>query len=153
MAPPAKQRGVALLLLALVFIVGFAAVLYQRRGAWADATTAGRNMNARVLEQAKAALLGYVVKEVLDLSNDFPGRFPCPESPGVAGTSSEGIAVGSCSPTFPTAKTIGRLPWRTLGLDKLFDASAEPLWYAVSQNWVFDNSSPPVITINDGTSG
>jgi hypothetical protein len=150
MASPAKQRGVALLLLALVFIVGFAAVLYERRGAWADATTASRNVNARVLEQAKAALLGYVVKEVLDINNDFPGRFPCPEAPGAAGTSSEGIAVGSCAPTFPVAKTIGRLPWRTLGVDKLFDASAEPLWYAVSKDWVRGSGFP---TINDGTLG
>ncbi|HEX6528749.1 MAG TPA: hypothetical protein VF004_02950, partial [Burkholderiales bacterium] len=30
----------------------------------------------------------------------------------------------------------GRLPWRTLGIDKLVDAGNEPLWYAVSPSWV-----------------
>src|SRR3954451_140214 len=138
----AKQRGVTLLIFALVLILGFAAVLYSRLGRWTNATTTTRNVNAQVLQQAKAALIGYVVKEVLDLGNDFPGRFPCPESPGNAGTASEGIAAGTCSPTFPANKTVGRLPWRTLGLDKLLDASSEPLWYAVSANWAFDASPP-----------
>src|SRR3954469_16131815 len=148
----AKQRGVTLLIFALVLIVGFAAVLYNRVGKWANATTTTRNVNAQVLQQAKTALVGYVVKEVLDLGNDFPGRFPCPESPGNAGTASEGIAAPTCSPTFPANKTVGRLPWRTLGLDKLVDAASEPLWYAVSANWAFD-ASPPAAgkMINVGT--
>jgi hypothetical protein len=30
---------------------------------------------------------------------------------------------------------IGRLPWRSLGLPKLLDATGEPLWYAVSNGW------------------
>ena len=148
----ARQRGVTLLIFALVLILGFAAVLYSRLGKWANATTTTRNANAQVLQQAKAALVGYVVKEVLDLGNDFPGRLPCPESPGNAGTASEGIAAGTCSPTFPSNKTVGRLPWRTLGLDKLVDTASEPLWYAVSTNWAFD-ASPPAATkmINVGT--
>jgi hypothetical protein len=153
MTSPATQRGVAMLLFALVLILGFAAALYARLGKWADATTAKRNVNAEVLQQAKAALIGYVAKEVLDLSERIPGRFPCPESPSVAGTTSEGVAAGFCSPTSAN-RTIGRLPWRTLGLDKLVDAATEPLWYAVSQNWVLANTaSPPTLVINVGTAG
>jgi hypothetical protein len=150
MASPTKQRGVAVLLLALVLIVAFGAFLYARLGKWAQATTAGRNVNGQVLAQAKAALIGYVAKEVLDLGEDTPGRFPCPEQPTDAGTSNEGRAGGTCAPTFPTNKNIGRLPWRTLGIDKLVDASGEPLWYAVSPNWVFAGASP---LINVGTPG
>lgn len=151
MALPTRQRGVALLVLALIFIVGFATFLYARLGKWRDATTASRKVNSEVLAQAKAALIGYVVKEVLDLGEDSPGRFPCPESPTDAGTVNEGRAGGSCSPSFATNKNIGRLPWRTLGIDKLVDASGEPLWYAVSSpNWVYSGSSP---VINAGTSG
>src|SRR5581483_3912176 len=151
MASPTRQRGVALLVLALIFIVGFATFLYARLGKWRDATTASRKVNSEVLAQAKAALIGYVVKEVLDLGEDSPGRFPCPESPTDAGTVNEGRAGGSCSPSFATNKNIGRLPWRTLGIDKLVDASGEPLWYAVSSpNWVYSGSSP---VINAGTSG
>ena len=151
MALPTRQRGVALLVLALIFIVGFATFLYARLGKWRDATTASRKVNSEVLAQAKAALIGYVVKEVLDLGEDTPGRFPCPESPTDAGTVNEGRAGGSCSPSFATNKNVGRLPWRTLGIDKLVDASGEPLWYAVSSpNWVYSGSSP---VINAGTSG
>lgn len=151
MALPTRQRGVALLVLALIFIVGFATFLYARLGKWRDATTASRKVNSEVLAQAKAALIGYVVKEVLDLGEDTPGRFPCPESPTDAGTVNEGRAGGSCSPSFAINKNVGRLPWRTLGIDKLVDASGEPLWYAVSSpNWVYSGSSP---VINAGTSG
>lgn len=150
MALVTKQRGVAVLLVALVLLVGFGAFLYARLGKWAEASTASRNVNGAVLAQAKAALIGYVAKEVLDLTEDAPGRFPCPESPSDAGTTNEGRAAGTCSPTFPTNKTVGRLPWRTLGVDKLVDASAEPLWYAVSQNWVFAGAYP---LINIGTPG
>jgi len=150
MALPGKQHGVALLVLALVLIVGFGAFVYARLGKWREATTTSRNVNAAVLAQAKAALIGYVVKEVLDLTGDVPGQFPCPESPSDAGTTNEGRAGSTCSPTFPTNKNIGRLPWRTLGVDKLVDASAEPLWYAVSPNWVLAGASP---LINIGTPG
>ena len=150
MRRPGRQRGAALLLFAAILILGFAALLYHRLGRWSDATTASRNANAEVLQQAKAALLGYVAKEVLDLAEESPGRFPCPESPSDAGTTNEGRAAAGCAPTFPTNKNIGRLPWRTLGLDKLVDASAEPLWYAVSPNWVRDTTMP---LINVGTPG
>ncbi|HET7364724.1 MAG TPA: hypothetical protein VFJ70_14245 [Burkholderiales bacterium] len=150
MTSRARQSGAALLLFALVFIVGFAALLYARLGSWADASTNKRKLNAQVLQQAKSALIGYVVKEVLDVGEDAPGRFPCPESPTDAGTTNEGRAAGTCAPTFPTNKNVGRLPWRTVGVDKLVDASAEPLWYAVSPNWVFAGASP---LINAGTPG
>ena len=143
-----KQRGVAVLLLALVLMVGFAAFLYARLGKWGDATTTTRKVNGEVLQQAKTALIGYVAKEVLDLDETAPGRFPCPEAPGNAGTTNEGYAAGNCS------GAIGRLPWRTLGIDKLVDAAAEPLWYAVSPNWFTLFGIPPVTpTINAGTSG
>jgi hypothetical protein len=150
MALRTRQRGVALLVLALVFIIGLGTLVYARLGKWREATTATRKLNGEVLAQAKAALIGYVVKEVMDLGEDAPGRFPCPESPTDAGTTNEGRAAGTCSPTFPTNKNIGRLPWRTLGIDKLVDASAEPLWYAISPNWVFAGASP---LINVGTPG
>ncbi len=150
MALVTRQRGVAVLLVALVLLVAFGAFLYARLGKWAQATTASRNVNSAVLAQAKAALIGYVAKEVLDLGEDAPGRFPCPESPTDAGTTNEGRAAGTCAPAFPTNKNVGRLPWRTLGIDKLVDASGEPLWYAVSPNWVFAGASP---LINVGPPG
>ena len=146
-----RQRGGALLLLLVIAVIAFTAAVLAGLGKWGDSTTASRNTNAEVLAQAKRALIGYVAKEVLDISEDVPGRLPCPESAGVAGTSSEGISAANCSPTAASQKSLGRLPWRTLGVDKLVDSAGEPLWYAVSPNWVRTAAGAP--TINAGSAG
>jgi hypothetical protein len=157
--PRRRQRGAALLLLLVIAVIAFTMALLSGFGKWETPTTSRRNVNADVLAQAKAALIGYVAKEALDLTEDVPGRLPCPEALGNAGGASEGIAAGNCGSTAsPTVPAIGRLPWRTLGADKLSDAAAEPLWYAVSPGWVTKtNASPPPSTvppfINAGTTG
>lgn len=134
-----------LALIAVLVMAALAGIVSLVRSELSRPTT-NRVHNAAVLQQAKEALIGYVAREVLDLSNPVPGRLPCPEAAGDAGKpSDEGIASGSCSA--PTS--IGRLPWRTLGIDKLVDASNEPLWYAVSPNW----AGSGVGIINPGTPG
>lgn len=150
-ASPRRQQGVALLILAVILVLGVSAFLVSSlNSATLDEPTRTRNRNAEALQEAKRALIGYIAKEVLDLSENVPGRLPCPESPSDAGTTLEGRAGSPCTPTAPTNKTIGRLPWRTLGIDKLVDASNEPLWYAVSPNWVYSGTYP---VINSGTVG
>jgi hypothetical protein len=147
------QQGAAMLVLAAVLVLGVSAFMVSALNQAPDAATVNRQYNARVLHQAKDALIGYVAKEVLDLSEDIPGRLPCPESPGDAGGDFEGRAANICAPGFAN-KTVGRLPWRTLGIDKLVDAANEPLWYAVSPNWVLDTTAvPPPLRINTGTLG
>jgi hypothetical protein len=111
-----------------------------------------RNRNAVVLAQAKAALLGYVAKEAVKLSENIPGRLPCPEPTATAGTASEGTEAADCAPGEPSKKSVGRLPWVTLGIDKLVDAESEPLWYAISPNWVL-LTAPPQPVINVGSTG
>jgi hypothetical protein len=145
------QSGAALLVLGAILAIGVSAFLVSAlNSATLNESTTIRKRNAAALQEAKSALIGYVAKEVLDLSNNIPGRLPCPESPSDAGTTNEGRAGSTCDPTFPTNKNIGRLPWRTLGLDKLVDASSEPLWYVVSPAWVLGNATP---VINSGTTG
>ncbi|OAI50344.1 hypothetical protein AYO46_02555 [Betaproteobacteria bacterium SCGC AG-212-J23] len=148
-----SQTGVTLLVMTVILGMGILAFMLAALNAGArNESTLVRNRNAEVLAQAKAAVLGYIAKEVLDLSgNDIPGRLPCPESTGTAGTAGEGITAGNCAPTYPSNKSVGRLPWRTLGIDRLVDASAEPLWYAVSPNWVLTAGGSPLINI--GTTG
>ncbi len=146
-----RQSGAALLVLLVIVVIAFTMVVFRGLGKWGDARTASRKVNAAVLAQAKAALIGYVAKEALDITEDTPGRLPCPESIGVAGTTSEGVSASNCSPTAASQRTVGRLPWRTLGLDKLTDAAAEPLWYVVSPNWVNTAGGPPII--NPGVAG
>src|SRR3979490_2697037 len=96
-------------------------------------TASNRNHNALVLSQAKQALIGYVAMNAAQSGENNPGRFPCPDGVALAGPKAEGISAPYVGPpNAPTRATVGRLPWRTLGLDKLVDSSAEPLWYAVS---------------------
>jgi hypothetical protein len=146
-----SQTGAALLVLGAILAIGVSMFLVSAlNSATLNETTTVRKRNAAALQEAKSALIGYVAKEVLDLSNNIPGRLPCPESPSDAGTNNEGRAGSTCSPTFPVNKTVGRLPWRTLGLDKLVDASSEPLWYVVAPGWVLSGATP---VINSGTAG
>ena len=128
---PARQRGIALLVLLGLFSV---AVIYavlsglnQSTGAMAMARA---HKTSAALAQAKEALIAYAVTYSDDASHaiPIPGYLPCPEL--VATASNEGVASGSCG--FALVSQIGRLPWRTLGLDALRDGSGECLWYAVS---------------------
>lgn len=129
-------------------------------------TNLEREHNARVLAEAKRALLGYVATVAADTSELYPGRLPCPEHGWYIGNSDkEGIAgpsVGVPSPGWGSSdcSMVGRLPWRTLGLDKLRDAVGEPLWYVVTlapNGWAYENtdiSHPhPRLSINSNKDG
>src|SRR6185503_8486060 len=107
----AKQRGVAALLVAAIIGIGICAfIVTALNSAVLNETTLVRNRNAEVLQQAKAALIGHVAKQVLNLSENVPGRLPCPESAADAGTNVEGAEAASCDPASATQKTVGRLP-------------------------------------------
>jgi len=148
------QRGAALLVLLVVLVLGASWFLVSRLDAIAGAFTAiDRNRNATVLSQARQTLIGYVAKAAAEGNESNPGRFPCPEAAGNVGNpASEGTAAPNC-----TLPAVGRLPWRTLGIDKLRDSANEPLWYVVSAGWALSNSTTPPLTtyINSdcGTAG
>jgi len=140
------QRGFALIALVSLIVLISAYLLVKQLNA---ATTAGKsNHNAKVLNQAKQALIGYVAQDAALASENNPGRLPCPEAAANYGDpAQEGIAAPFC-----TLPAVGRLPWRTLGLDKLVDAALEPLWYVVSPGWALP-SSGVTLTINSNTTG
>ncbi len=97
----------------------------------------GETTTRAALKQGKEAL---IARAVLDTP---PGRMPCPEDTSKIGGAYEGDALGSCS---NAATLIGRLPWRTLKLEKLTDGYGEPLWYVLSPGF---RSAP----INSDTPG
>jgi len=114
--------------------------------------------NARVLAEAKQAVLGWVVEQAM--TDNYPGRLPCPEPSAHVGTANEGVAAPyaatgtTCSVAAGTVG-IGRLPWKTLGTDMLRDAVGEPLWYAVtvgSTGWALQTSAT-VLSINSNKTG
>ena len=141
-------RGAALLIMLAVLVVGVSWFSVSRLAANANFTAAARARNADVLGQAKVALIGYVAQRAARSGENNPGRLPCPEAPGSAGGPNEGVAAGNC-----TLPAVGRLPWRTLGIDKLVDAAAEPLWYAVSPGWALVPPGTTPLTIHSSSIG
>ena len=128
---PVRQRGIALLV--LVAVVGMATIFALVAGLNRSAGDLARARDLRTyaaLAQAKAALIAYALTYKDTHDNDpiyyVPGYLPCPDQGG--GT--EGAAAGSCGASLVSA--IGKLPWKTLGLDAIGDGSGECLWYAVS---------------------
>jgi hypothetical protein len=93
-----------------------------------------RSMSA--LRNAKAALIAYAASEQWQLYKGEvttqPGALPCPDILH-DGTENE---EGDSDCVLPlTSSLIGRLPFKTLGINDLRDASGEQLWYALSANF------------------
>ena len=121
-----QQRGAALMIMMLIMVLGTSWAVISA------VTQASRNtVNEQIktgesLRLAKNALLGYLAQQAL--TSDVPGMFPCPEAlTGIGTPSSEGKANSGCT----TLPVIGRLPWKTLGIDKPLDGAGEALWYVV----------------------
>ena len=136
------RQGAALLGLVAVVALSITSLFVLGVERALQPLAAERLRNGQVLQQAKLALTGYVAHQAALGGEDNPGRLPCPEAAGYFGTASEGVAAASCR-----LPALGRLPWRTLGLDKLRDATGEALWYVVSAGWALPNVTAS-LTIN-----
>lgn len=126
---PAAQRGAVLMLLAalLAATAAWFAVSVLARSARTDAEKEARTGLA--LAKAKQALLAYVAHYAARADHQVPGRLPCPE-PLAPPAGQEGVAASlTCNNN--TLTYAGRLPWRTLGIEKLRDGHGEPLWYVL----------------------
>lgn len=141
------QHGATLLAMLVVLVLGAAWFTVTAIGNPIDRTAEERMHNAAILQEAKTALIGYVAHHAAMSGENDPGALPCPEAAGNIGTANEGIAAGNC-----TLPAVGRLPWRTLGLDKWRDAAGEPLWYVVSPGWGKPNAATNTV-INSNSTG
>lgn len=135
--PPRRERGIAMVaivsLLALISAYMIANGL-SRTSAELLGERERRSMEA--LRQAKAALIAYAASEQWQQFRSCdtlpipcpiqPGALPCPDR------NDDGGSDGLCSNALTR---VGKLPWKTLGIDDLRDASGERLWYAVSSNF------------------
>jgi hypothetical protein len=140
-----RQRGGALLALAAAMVLGTTWMLVSAFGL-ASRTSAQTAHNARILAEAKATLIAWVAANALEPGEANPGRLPCPQAWGDVGSPNEGRAAPSC------ANPTGWLPWRTLGLPEMLDASGRPLWYVVSPGWHLPKSGA-ALKINSNTPG
>ena len=130
----ARQRGVGLLAaLMLLGVVATVALL-----AFADSAAqerSRREQTARAMGTIREAL---IARAAADLNR--PGSLPCPDYNG------DGIADGSLC----TSPYIGWVPWATLDLPDLRDASGARFWYALSAGFR-DHSAAG--TLNSETNG
>jgi hypothetical protein len=149
----AQQGAAAILLLVLIILGSLYAVLGGLNSATADLHRQRDDVTQEALRQAKEGLMAWAARR-----NYQPGAFPCPDTDGdgYADTDvdpansvldstllviektleprrhDQPLAGGWCS---TAGRRIGRLPWRTLGLPDLRDASGEQLWYAMSDSF------------------
>ncbi len=123
-----SQRGAAFIVMIVVLVMGAATILVSSFGT-ATLQIERDKKTAEALAQAKEALISYAISsENVNGGTGAarPGNFPCPDN----NVPSTGYESGSCS-----SGTVGRLPWRTLGVPELLDGYGEPLWYALSGNF------------------
>lgn len=135
---PGRQHGAALLVFMLLLSVSVTAFLLS------GIRPLGKQLaspfhNSTVLTQAKIALIAYARLSDPDLSSQTGLNYrylPCPDQDG------DGLEESPCG----TSSAEGWLPWRSLGLPPLRDASGSCLRYAVSAAYTLGASGPPLIT-------
>lgn len=123
MRPRRKEHGAALLIVVAVLILGVSWYVFGAIGKVTTVRAEREGVTGRALQEGKRALLAYVTQYAARGDTADPGQMPCPESTSLA---NPGEASTSCS---ATALVVGRLPWKTLGIDPLHDGEGEPLWY------------------------
>ena len=128
--PGRRQRGfamVALITLMTLMSAWLIATALQRTNS--ELARERDRTTLEALQKAKAALIAYAASEQWQLYRGEmwqPGALPCPDRNG----------DGQADCWLPhTSSTIGRLPWKTLGIDELRDSSGEVLWYALSASF------------------
>ena len=132
------QRGATLLVFAAL-LAGATAWFTVSALARSAGTSAEREARSGLaLARGKRALLAYVAHYAARSDHQVPGRMPCPE-PLSPPAGQEGVAASlACNSNAQTY--VGRLPWRTLGIEQLRDGHGEPLWYVLGPGF----RAPPI---------
>ena len=141
-APRTAQTGVAAIILLVIVVMGsLYALLTSINTATAQLDQRRADQTAVALRQAKEALIAWSATHA-----NGPGHLLCPDlnNDGISNT----ISCGNAD------TRVGRLPWSTLGLPDLRDASGNRLWYAVSRCFL-ERASDPSCTyaVNSDTQG
>ncbi len=132
----------------LVLVLG-ATVLFSRNQLSQQPGASRARANAELLAEAKEALLGYATTWDATHPGEL-GFLPCPDL-DATGLPGEGEAHELlCG--LQHRSVLGRLPWRTLGLDPGRTRGGECLWYAVSGSWKAGGTAKPAM-LNGDSSG
>ena len=148
-----SQQGASLIVFILAIIATGAVFIISTSGP-EDERVRSENNTSASLAKAKTALLSYAVTYYLTQSTGATpiphagrhGLLPCPEQP--SGFNGEGNSSNQCGATH--TNSLGRLPWKHMGIEPLKDSSGECLWYAVSGGFY---NTPRSEMTNDDTPG
>ncbi len=133
----------------LLLLVLGGAVLFSRNMTTQAPGATRTAANAELLAEAKEALLGYATTYDATHPGEL-GFLPCPDV-DATGLLDEGEAHELlCG--LQHRSVLGRLPWRTLGLDPGRTRGGECLWYAVSGSWKAGGVAKPAL-LNPDSSG
>lgn len=113
-----QQRGVILLVLLSVLVLALTSVIIAKVSL-NKLRTQNMQSDSEVLQRAQEALLAFSVMQPVR------GTLPCPDTDATP-DGLENRSGTNCT------QSRGRLPWRTLALDRLTDSSGTDLWYAVA---------------------
>ena len=137
--PSSKQGGIALIIFALILVLATTTFFVSQLD--------GNNIKIErdkktvaALAEAKAALLGFGAQSGAALGSARPGELPCPD------INNSGVEAASCN-----GNVVGRLPWKTLGINDLRDGDGERLWYAVSTKFIKNPRTYPLNSETQGT--
>lgn len=166
--PAGKQQGAALLIFFLLLaMVGLGYLVSSLSPESVEVRRAQKNQE--VLLQAREALIGYAMQyREQQLAQGQPDRvygyLPLPDLGTTrnnnVGCVNEGCDAANFAGNALNTTVIGRLPWRTLGLEPLRDGDGECLWYAVSGSHQSQQRASPMhwdslshldIVVADGT--
>jgi hypothetical protein len=143
LSKPTHQIGAALLIFLFILIIAITSSIFVLLNN--DNIKFERDKRtALALSEAKAALIGFVIKDV-DISN--PSYLPNPDldiSP-IIPEGSESSGAGAIDYSL-----IGKLPWKSLNIPPLKDGWGECLWYVVSGRF---KKSPNTSVLNWDTQG
>lgn len=142
-----RERGAALLL--FMILVVMAALAYLVSNLTPEGIERRRTQQTQeALVQAREALIGYALQYRDDqiktgTYDAMYGYLPMPDvgtsrfsALQPASCNTEGCAISMMNGAFPAENEtiVGRLPWRTLGIEPIRDGHGECLWYIVSAN-------------------
>jgi hypothetical protein len=142
--PDARRQGgfIAILVLVILVVGSLYLVVSGLGNAAAEAELQRGDVTGLALQQAKEALIARAA-----LDRERPGSLSCPDR------NNDGIAESPSGTPNKCPTYVGRLPWKTLGLPDLRDASGERLWYALSEgftdsdDFVINSDTPGTLTV------
>lgn len=140
-----QQQGATLIIMLIIMVMGIATALVSSLSSTALKNTR-QQTNSATLSQAKEALIAYAVTYGDSHSGKTHGYLPCPDLNTSVNPEGSSEPCGS-----QDVNTLGKLPWKTLGMPAQHDGNGECLWYAVSGT--YKNNPATAQTMNWDSTG